>query len=181
MLSGFRSSMTALPRFAAVRAIAGPTTQRLLGASEREFAGSRPAAAIAAQLPTITPNWMTATGRKGEFAAFGCSHSAGGVGARSTCRPTPRRPVRASSFRVDRSLASATTGRRLKAAADIHLKFPRFRGHFFTQERVRDTNLQTAISGGVSSTEGRTGARRSRHRRSGPGGSAATPAASTPG
>ena len=65
-----------------------------------------------------------AQGRKGEFAAFGCSHSAGGVGARSTCRPTARRPVRASSFRVDRSLASATTGRRLYAAADIHSPNP---------------------------------------------------------
>ena len=129
-------------------------------------------------LCSATPDQM---GGKGEVAISGCSHSAGGVGARSTCRPTPRRPVRASSFRIDRSLASATTGRRLKAAADIHLKFPRFRGHFFTQERVRDANLQTAISGGVSSTEGRTGARRSRHRRSGLGGSAATPAASTPG
>ena len=50
VFSGFRSSMTAPPRAAAVRAITGPTTQPLLGASEREFAGYRPAAVIAAKL-----------------------------------------------------------------------------------------------------------------------------------
>ena len=48
------------------------------------------------------------------------------------------------------------------------VELPRFRGHFFIQEGVRDANPQTAVSGGVSSADGRTGARRSRHQRSGP-------------
>lgn len=59
-------------------------------------------------------------GRKGDFAAFGCSHSAGGIDAYPIRRPMPRRPVRASLFRADRSLISATAGRRLQAAPDIH-------------------------------------------------------------
>ena len=51
VLSGFRSSITTLSRAAAVRAITGPTTQRLFGASKHELAGYRPAAAIAAERP----------------------------------------------------------------------------------------------------------------------------------
>ena len=62
---------------------------------------------------------MSQMGRKGKFAAFGCSHSAGGVSVApmaipcsfSTRRSTGRRRLPASSFGVDRSLALATAGR----------------------------------------------------------------------
>jgi putative transposase len=43
------------------------------------------------------------------------------------------------------------------------LELPRFRGHFFTREGVRDANPQAAVSGGLSSTDGRAGTRGSRH------------------
>ena len=51
--------------------------------------------------------------------------------------------------------------------ARFELKLPRFRGHFLSQEGVRDSNPQAALSGGVSSIDGRAGPRRSRHYRPG--------------
>ena len=58
--------------------------------------------------------------------------------------------------------------RKVKLDRLKELKLPRFRGHFSNTRRSPHATPQAAIPGGVSSTDGGVGPRRSRHHRSGP-------------
>jgi len=94
----------------------------------------------------------SALGRKGESAAFGCSRSAGAVSvasiaipcAFSTRRPTVRRRLPASSFRVDQSLAPETAGRQQWVAAGIRPPNPN--GRIQSKGATQASSLASSVS-----------------------------------